>query len=293
MYNLPTIHTYLRLILGAILLAAGPASAQAAPAMEKKGPRWLSNAVTHGPSIAGPKSMSGNRATVDHAIINPYRRAVVGTEVAGIIGAFRYDEGDLVKKGQVVVEISKRRYQAAAGKARTRLKSLARALARATAEADLKEKLLNRGAATQQEFMHANADREAVESEMEEVKQALGLALMDVKACTVRAPFTGYINERFKQAYEPVERLQKLFEIVDTARVYAVANVPEASLAHFPRRGHAVFVHTSGKRFKGVIAKLGKSIDPKSKTKKISVLIDNRRGELEMGMSGSLPAKGR
>jgi RND family efflux transporter MFP subunit len=225
---------------------------------------------------------------VDAAIIQPFRSATVGSEVSGIIEAFHFEEGQLVKEGQVVVEISKKRYTANAEKVRDRVKSLGLALKRAKREAAMKQELLAKGASTQQEVLRANASVEIAEAEIAETRQLLKLAELDLKSCEVRSPFTGYVNLRHKHEHEPVERLQPLFDLVDNDKVYAVANVPEPSLAIFRTSRPAFFASPQGKRFKGVISKATKSIDPKSKTRRIYLLIPNTAGELEIGMSGSL-----
>ncbi len=170
---------------------------------------------------------------VDAAIIQPYRSATIGTEVAGIIEAFNFEEGDLVKQGQVVAEISKKRYTANMEKSRDRVKSLDLALKRARREVQVKEQLLAKGATTTQELLKAKAQAEITESEIDEARQILKLTQLDLKSCEVRAPFTGYINVRHRHEHEPVERLQPLFDLVDSEKVYAVANVPETTLGLF------------------------------------------------------------
>ncbi len=104
----------------------------------------------------------------------------------------------------------------------------------------------------------------------------------------MKAPFSGYVAVKYKQAFEPVERLEKIFALIDTRKVYAIANVSENLLSKFRVDEPTVFTESSGKRFYGVVERVGKVIDVKSKTKKIFVLIDNPTGELEVGMTGSL-----
>ena len=52
----------------------------------------------------------------------------------------------------------------------------------------------------------------------------------NLESCEVKAPFKGYIAVKYKQDFEPVERLEKIFAIVDTEKVYAVAIWPEKRL---------------------------------------------------------------
>ncbi len=257
----------------------------------EEGPRsdWNTTARSYGPSFSVNPSGIEQSAEVDSAVINPFRKAVIGAEVPGIISAVNFEEGDYVRNGQVVVEISKKRYQAIASRAKKRLEASQKALERAEKDADIKRKLLKKGAITQQEMIQAESAVEIAKAETAEVSQALNLAEMDVRACSVRAPFSGYINQSFKHNYEPVGRLEKIFEIVDTSKVYAVANVPEHALQLFKRDRIVNFTPSVGAEpIPGKIRKLGKSLDPSSKTKKVYALIINKNSQLEIGMSGSL-----
>jgi membrane fusion protein, multidrug efflux system len=273
--------------MASILAVSSAAQSQAA----EMGPiRALSRVLPGTPPDIGLVSPLGIPAVVEAAIIQPYRSATIGTEVAGIIEAFYFEEGDLVKQGQVVAEISKKRYTANMEKTRDRVKSLDLTLKRARREVQVKEQLLAKGATTTQELLRAKAQVEITEAEIEEARQVLKLTQLDLKSCEVRAPFTGYVNVRHRHEHEPVERLQPLFDLVDSEKVYAVANVPETTLGLFEKGRAAFFSAPAGRKYKGVVSKATKAIDPKSKTRKVYVLISNAKDELQLGMSGALEA---
>jgi RND family efflux transporter MFP subunit len=225
---------------------------------------------------------------VEAAVINPYRSATVGAQVSGVIERFDAEEGDLVKEGQTVVQIAERRYLLLLDRAKERLLSLEAAARRAEDDAKLKEEVFGLDATTRQEVLRAVAEAEVARHRLAEAEQELELARFDLDACLVKAPFTGYLAAKHKQPEESVERLEKIFTIVDTSKVYAVANVPEDLLPFFPRGAEAIFVSGLGKAVDGQIERMGKVIDPKSRTKRVYLLIDNPRNELEVGMTGSL-----
>ena len=116
--------------------------------------------------------------------------------------------------------------------------------------------------------------------------------MLNLDACQLKAPFTGYMTTRHKQPYETVQRLEKVFTIVDGAKVYAVANVPARLLSRFPINAQVAFVDNSGKTFNGTVDRVGRIFDAKSNTKKVYALIDNSGGKLEIGMTGSLKPEG-
>jgi RND family efflux transporter MFP subunit len=229
---------------------------------------------------------------IEATIINPYRSANVGTDISGIVEACFFEEGDFVPEGRVVVEISKKRYLLQAEKAEEAVKGFEASLFQAEKQVKLFRQLLTQDATTQQELLKAETEREVADTRLKQARKDYELAELTLHDSQVRSPFAGYLAFRYKQPFEPVERLEKIFTIVDTASVYAVANVAEQRLHEFKKSTQASFIEASGKTYTGIVDRVGKVIDVKSKTKRVYVLIDNSRGELEIGMTGSLqPAK--
>ena len=99
----------------------------------------------------------------------------------------------------------------------------------------LRKKLVSLEAGSIQELQKAEAELEITEYRMQEAEIELRQATLDLEACQVKAPFTGYLIARLKEPFEVVAPLEKLFSIADSEKVYAVAHVPE-------RVGHALRV---------------------------------------------------
>lgn len=226
--------------------------------------------------------------SLEAAIINPYQSANVGTEVSGIIEMLDLGEGEFVVKDRIVAEISKQRYELLRQKAADALEGTKLALKVAEKERALKQEMLSFEGATKQELLKAELEAEIAKTRVEEAKNELKLAELNLEKCQVRAPYSGYIAVKYKQPFEPVERLEKIFAIVDSAKVYAVANLPETEIERVSIGDEATFVYAGSKRFPGKVEKIGKLIDPKSNTKRVFAVIDNTGGGLELGMTGVL-----
>jgi RND family efflux transporter MFP subunit len=226
--------------------------------------------------------------SIETVVINPYKAANIGTRVAGVIADFRYEEGDFIREGELVVELDATPYKLAVQKSEDRVKQLDAAFQRAADEARIKKELFDLGATTRQEVLKAEAEEKIAKFRLDEERKVLELAQFELAACRIKAPFTGYLAVRYKQPEETVERLEKLFAIVDSSKVHAVANVPETILDQFPKGAKALFALSPDRAFQGVVDRVGKIIDPKSRTKRVYLLIDNAAGELEVGMTGTL-----
>ncbi len=229
-----------------------------------------------------------NIVTVEAAVVNPYQSAHVGSQVAGVIDQFYFEEGDLVREGQVVLQIDPARYRLNAQRAEDKLKGLEVALMRLKEEVGVKTELFDLNALSRQDFIKAKSEEEIMRYRVGEARKEMDIALLDLQSCKVKAPFTGHLAIRYKQPGEPTERLEKVFFLVDSSKVYAVANVPEPLLSQFHKGTEASYVYSSKKKFKGTVDRIGKLIDPKSRTKRVYLLIDNSGAELEVGMTGSL-----
>jgi RND family efflux transporter MFP subunit len=221
-------------------------------------------------------------------IINPFRAANIGADVSGIIEKCYFEEGDYVREGQVIAEISKARYAVQFEKNNEAVNSFQLALKHAEQQVRLFSDLLMKDATTKQELLKAESDRDLAQSRLIQAQKDLEIAKLNLNDCQVRAPFSGHLAFRYKQTFEPVDRLEKILTLVDTSKVYALANVPENRISEFGKGTQASFILSNGKIFHGFVDKVGKVIDVKSKTKRVYVLIDNGRAELEVGMTGSL-----
>jgi hypothetical protein len=91
----------------------------------------------------------------------------------------------------------------------------------------------------------------------------------------------------YHQPFETVDNLEKVYELVDTTKVYARVNWPESRLSEVAQGKRAVFTY-GGTNYEGAIEKVSSLIDPASKSKRVHVLIDNPDGKLQVGMSGTL-----
>ena len=259
--------------LGRVLAAGEESSAKPSePSFESKAPE--------------PTEMQTQ--SIGATVIHPVRSANVGTEIGGVIEAIHFEEGEKIREGQVVVEMTTKRYLVTLEEAEARLKTLELTLQRAEEELRVKKAVYDREAASLQEVLKAEAEVEVTRAKINEARKTLELAKLNAGACTIKAPFTGYLAIRYKQPYETVDRFEKVFALVDNSEVYAVANVSEELLPRFAKDAPATFVHSSGKRFNGKVDKLGTLIDPKSGTSKVYVLIPNPNEELKIGTTGRL-----
>ncbi|MFH1117024.1 MAG: efflux RND transporter periplasmic adaptor subunit [Pseudomonadota bacterium] len=253
-------------------------------------PSWKAPPPPPGAALTTETDEGGasETATVEATIINAFRSADVGTEVGGVIQSIKFEEGDKIEQGEVVVEIASERYELAVRRLEEKVRGLVNLVNFAKEELKIKQQLLDMDSASRLDVLRAENELEKGEAALAETRIELERARKDLDSCKVRSPFSGYLAVRYKQPHETVPGLEKLFSLVDSERVYAVGHVPVQYLDRYRKGGKAYFVPRSGKSFSGTVERIGKLIDPRTKTKKVYVLIDNSRGGLEVGMTGAL-----
>jgi RND family efflux transporter MFP subunit len=221
------------------------------------------------------------------AVIYPFQSATIGTEVRGFVDLINYKEGEAVANGAVVAEVSKDRYQSVLKEFQGNLNVVLRSLERAKEEYRVQDELYEKRATTYHDLLKARYELKVLEAQQEQAEGKLKQAELNLNACVLKAPFSGEIAVLYHNPFEAVDSLEKVFELVDTNKVYARANWPESRLGEVVLGRKAVFIY-NGQKHEGFIEKISPLIDPASKSKRISVLIDNKDRKLQIGMSGTL-----
>lgn len=227
-------------------------------------------------------------AKIEGAVVTPYQNANIGTEVSGIVETFYFNEGDKIEKNAIVAEISPRRYDAIARRTAAARKARQLELSGVRKELSIKDRLHELHGTTRMAVAETRSREEVAAARVKEADADLDLAKVNTDDCRVRAPFAGYLAVRYKQPHEPVDRLEKLFALVDTTQVYAMGNLSENAINRYRAGTAAKFTTSAGKVHQGRVERMSKLIDPQSRTKRVHVLIDNSAGELEVGMTGTI-----
>jgi RND family efflux transporter MFP subunit len=210
--------------------------------------------------------------------------------VRGTIDLINFKEGELVKEGAVVAEVSKDRYTAVVGEFQGNYQAIERSLVKAREDLSVQEELHNRRAGNWSDLVRARSDVAILEARKEEAAFKLRQAELNLKACIIKAPFSGTIAVFYHEPFETVDNLEKIFNVIDIDKVYARVNWPEARVDELTPGRRAVFVY-QGKEYEGVLEKVSPLIDPAPKAKRVHVVLNNPGGKLQVGMSGSLRFK--
>ena len=280
--------TWRRLALGAALLLAltaaecvqlaggGPPGADAAAGEEGAPPAPAEPATAAAPaaSSAGARVVNAEVTPVAPSTFVQYIRVVgevealrdvtVSVQESGTVAAFLADKGERVVRGQPVTRISAELLGAQVEEAQ--------ALADVAAERYERQRRL-----WQQQRI--GTEIALLELKAQAASSAARLKVLETRLArtVVASPITGIFDEQYVEAGELVAPGTRLLRVLATDQVKVVAGIPERyALAVKPGAAALItFDVLEGREFRGSIQFVGTSVDPRSRTIPIEVVLDN------------------
>lgn len=238
-------------------------------------------------------------------VTEPIKDATLSSTVSGTVQYIHFDEGDAVKKGDVLIELRKRteelevarrklvwesRAEVESGQAKVKSLQIdldgTRRLFETTKsvskeEVDKKE-LEYKIAVSELEKLETAEEREKIEYEM-------ALEQLDVRR--IQSPLDGRVTETMLEIGENCENNQPLIRVVDTSQCYFVTHVEATkalTLALDQRVTLEIGSDPSATRVEGHISFISPVIDPASGLQKIKILFSNADGRIRPGVAGAM-----
>jgi membrane fusion protein, multidrug efflux system len=196
----------------------------------------------------------------------------VTSETAGLVHAIRFQPGDEVAAGQVLVELN-----ADADVARLHELEVSAELARTTYDRD--RKLFEAHAVSEAQF-----DTEAADLKYKRAQVAEQQAVVDKK--TIRAPFAGRLGISTVNPGQYVNPGDRIVTLQALATLLADFSLPQQELAQVAK-GMEVAITTDtypGRTFAGRITTIDPKVDPATRNVQVEALVANPKRELVPGM---------
>ena len=197
---------------------------------------------------------------------------IISANVTERIKALHFRDGQMVRKGDLLVELSANQQRADLAGARAQLQQ---------AESQLKRQMMLRkdGWTTQARIDEAIATRDSARARVETIKAEIGDR-------TIRAPFSGTIGLRDVSAGLVAGSSTPILELTDLSRIRVDFTVPETQLGAL-FKGQEVQVQAAAfpdAHFTGTVEAIDPQIDPVSRSASIRALLPNHDARLKPGM---------
>lgn len=221
-------------------------------------------------------------ATTAEAVVEAVRQSTVSAQVSGRIVDIRFDVGDRVEKGAVILRIDERAASQAVAASEAQVREAEAALVNARAQFERTRQLLAQKFVSQAALDKAEADYKAAESRMKATLAGAGAAATEKSFTTIVAPYSGVVSARHVQLGEMASPGKPLLTGFDPTGLRVVATVPSAQVPAIQAGARARIEVPSLARWVDVKSvTVVPSADPRTHTTQVRLeLPDNAKGLL-------------
>ncbi len=219
------------------------------------------------------------------------RAATLRAEVAGHLLEVKVEQGQPVKRGELLARIDDAALQDQLIASRSAVRVAENALQVARAEEERNAKLAEAGIITQRDFDRIKLAREQAEAQLSEAQARLALTQDQLGRTRITAPFEGVVSERQANAGDVVTPGTPLVTVVDPTSLRLEVSVPAESAGKL-QLGTPVDFRVSGygdQSFSGKIERINPVVDPATGQVRLYVAIPN----VEQSLLAGLFAQGR
>ena len=173
------------------------------------------------------------------AVVEAVRQSTVSAQVSGRIVDIRFDVGDRVEKGAVILRIDERAASQAVAASEAQVREAEANLVNARANFERTRQLVAQKFVSQAALDKAEADFKAAESRMKATLAGAGAAATEKSFTTIVAPYSGVVSARHVELGEMATPGRPLMTGFDPSTLRVVATVPQAQVAQIRALGRA------------------------------------------------------
>jgi RND family efflux transporter MFP subunit len=281
--------------------ASGPAAPSAGVTTDRSAPATVmlsDDAVRRaGVVIAPVEEATGTARLRLPATVEPnrYAEVVVTPVAAGRITRVGVELGDAVKEGQLLAEI----FSSELADVQARYLTMSSEFDAAHERLRRTERLVEIGAASQQELERVKAEHTTHATDVESARsrlRLLGVTPAEIaalrtapdlsSAVRVPAPRAGVVVDRFANVGLNVDVATPLFRVVDLSTVWIIAELHERDFASVTTGGAVTVSTADGSRVtaRGRVAYIDPQVRPETRTARLRIELPNPGRRLRLGM---------
>jgi RND family efflux transporter MFP subunit len=219
--------------------------------------------------------------------LQPLRKAELGPKESGVITAIAVEEGDRVKKGQLLFKLDSAQSLLAVEQAKTMVASAQVQLAAATLDKDRTSALRARNTISADVYDQASSRYDAAQSAVAQARAAQAVMQRRASDSVVTSPIDGVIAEKRMDVGETATMMPPSVVLVvqDIDRLELRARLPETALRTVKERSEIeVNFPALGESRTLTVKRIAPNIDPRTRTIEIVAEVDNPDHRLKAGM---------
>lgn len=208
------------------------------------------------------------------APIEAFAEADVIAKVDGEVRELLVEEGDLVKKGQILALLDGDRLRLELSESEARLRKLQR-------DFDRNKELQDKGLVSEGDF-------ERIQYDLEALQASYNLAKLELDYTQIRAPIDGVISERYLKLGNTIKNGDRVFRVTSFDPLVAYMFVPEREFRQIAAE-QPVFIEIDalpGPAVVATVTRISPIVDPTTGTFKITIEIPGQEQRIKPGMFG-------
>lgn len=178
-------------------------------------------------------------AYTTEAVIEAVRQSTVSAQIAGRIVELRFDVGDYVKRGEVIVRIDERVATQAVAASEAQVSEAVANANNARVQFERSKALAAQRFISQAGLDKAEADYKAAQARVSALLAGAGQAATERGFATIVAPYSGVVSARHVELGEMATPGKPLMTGFDPSTLRAVATVPQTRMADIQSGGRA------------------------------------------------------
>jgi len=236
------------------------------------------SALTSGPSITGS--------------VEPERRADLRAEVPAVVLAVLKENGDSVKRGDLLVRLDQTSIRDSLMSAEASMSAASQAYEQAQRQYERMAKLRETGVVSTQQVEDVEVRRNTAQSDREAARTRVVTARQQLARTEVRAPFDGIISDRKVSAGDTAQIGKELLKVIDPSSLRFEGFVSADNVGEVRTGQHVWFkIHGFDERdFLGTVTRVNPSAN--STTRQVEVLVGFDDAKQQPNVAG-LYAEGR
>ena len=214
--------------------------------------------------------------------------SITPVAISGFLRRVLGDVGDKVKAGQLIALVDCREYSAKRTQAETVIAKRKAQVEESRSQLDRLTKM-GEGLVAPAEIDRAEADARVAEAELADARAKLSEAGQRQGYCSMTAPFGGFVTDRFLDPGAMVSPGgQAVVKIVKSRDVRVVASIIEEDAPKVKREATAeVVLHAyPDNPFEAQVARIGRALDPATRTLRVEMSIPRSTDVMLPGMTG-------
>ncbi len=210
------------------------------------------------------------------------KRSELSFKVSGPLEELPIDEGQVVKKGDLIAQIQKRDFETAITEARARELE-------AEQQYNRYKELYSKRQVSKADFDRYRASRDVARAQLEDAQNAL-------KDTTLIAPFDGVIARRYVENFQKVTAKEPIVFLQLIDQIEILIDVPELMMAQMRERKNveisAEFDAAAGNRYPLEVKEFSTDADPATQTYQVVLVMDQpEEASILPGMTAKVTAK--